>query len=871
MKSTKDVVYEYIQKINVEEKGVETKKIAEDLNMQRSNVSALLNTLVKEKLVIKTNTRPVLYRINDEALNEHDKDSFNQLIGADGSLKNAVQLAKAAILYPNYGLDVLVSAGGGCGTSYFVRLMYQFAQEKSVIKSDAPYIKINCRHYKKNLEELNEIIFGLKSLDGNLFEKARGGVLFLDNIDVLDATGQSKLFTYLDNKMIKCDESSEIREYSDILLILACNEQNVSIFNHRIPVVIELPSLNNRPIKERFDLINHAFSAESNNSDRNIQLERNAFVSLMLSDYNYNIKEMILEIKTACANAYVRVVNKTKDDICVYLDDFSQNVQHALLRYKTFKSDIDEILGESECFIYEVNRGLTLDLASKGFDLYSEIRNQYDELSKRGINNSNINNVINGHVKNLAKKYQYYHGFDEEHNLTQLSKIVDEKVINVVKDFIDECSHVLNKKFKSNVFYGLCLHINTLIKTKFDVKRVNDKQISDIVNQYPKEYTLCLEFKNTLNREFAVEIPIEEVVIITMFLIESDVKEDENHPVLLYIMHGNSAASSLKDVTSSLTKCNNVYSYDLSLHVDVKQAYSEIKKLIVQIDNGAGVIAIYDMGSIKVMLENIAKEVDVEIRALNIPITLIGIDAARRCSMETDIDYVFHNINLELQKFERNDENRNEVIITLCHTGEGGAIQLKRYLDNHSKLNMKTIALSISDRDELVNKVFDIKKTFKVHCFVGTYDPKLFGIPFIPIAKVFECESDKIDRLLMFEPITSKQFDYTTIYQHLESSFKYASIRKIKEIMPDIMDKLITIYPLDDDQQIGLFMHITCLIERMMEGNSSKKLDDVTKFNEIFEDDYQTIKKILKPIEKSFKLIIDDNEIAIIITMIKKL
>ena len=117
MKSTKDVVYEYIQKINVEEKGVETKKIAEDLNMQRSNVSALLNTLVKEKLVIKTNTRPVLYRINDEALNEHDKDSFNQLIGADGSLKNAVQLAKAAILYPNYGLDVLVSAGGGCGTS----------------------------------------------------------------------------------------------------------------------------------------------------------------------------------------------------------------------------------------------------------------------------------------------------------------------------------------------------------------------------------------------------------------------------------------------------------------------------------------------------------------------------------------------------------------------------------------------------------------------------------------------------------------------------------------------------------------------------------------------------------------------------------
>ena len=871
MKSSKEVVYEYIQKIDVNNEGVETRRIAEDLNMQRSNVSALLNTLVKENAVVKTNTRPVLYRINNESLEEKDKDVFKQLIGYEGSLKNAVQLAKAAILYPNHGLNVLVSAHGGCGTSYFVKLMYQFAQNEGAIEESAPFIKINCRHYKKNQDELNDIIFGDHSLEDNLFERARGGVLFLDNIDILDAKGQSKLFAFLDNKTIRTDDGSQTCEYHDILLILACNEQSTSLFSHRIPAVIEIPDLSRRPIRERCELINQAFSNESNNSDRTILLERNAFISLLLSDYTYNIKELVLEIKTACANAFVRVVNKPEEDIYVYLDDFSQNIQRGLLKYKTFKNEIDEILVSSEYLVYEKNRGLTVDLTLKDFDLYREIRNQYDELSKLGVNSQNINNVINGHVKNLAKKYQYYHGFDEEHNLTQLSKIVDEKIINMVKDFLDECSRVLSKKFKSNVFYGLCLHVNTLIKTKFDIKRVNDRQISDIVNRYPREYTLCLEFKNTLSREFDVEIPIEEVVIITMFLIESDVQEEENHPVLLYIMHGNSAATSLKDVTTSLTKCNNVYSYDLSLHVDVKQAYSEIKKLIVQIDNGAGVIVIYDMGSIKVMLENIAKEVDVEIRALNIPITLIGIDAARRCSMETDIDYVFHNINLELQKFDRHDESRNEVIITLCHTGEGGAIQLKRYIDNYSKLNMKTIALSISDRDELVQKVFDIKKTFKVHCFVGTYDPKLFGIPFIPITNVFKYDNDKIDRLLMFEPITSKQFDYSTIYQHLESSFKYASIRKIKEIMPDIMDKLLAIYPLDDDQQIGLFMHITCLIERLMEGNSAKKLEDAAKFITIFEDDYHTLKKILKPIEKSFRLIIDDNEIAIIITMIKKL
>lgn len=871
MKSAKQIVYEYIQKVDCSiDGGVETKRIAEDLNMQRSNVSTLLNILVKEKLVLKSNTRPVLYRINVNNFEDEEIDVFLDLVGEEGSLKNAKQLAKAAILYPNHGLNVLISAPSGAGTSYFSKLMYNFAISEKVIEHDAPFIKVHCRHYKKHPEELNRIIFGDDKLNDNIFEKARGGFLFLDGVDVLNASGQSLLFSFLDNNTIRNENETIFKEYNDIFLIIACNDQNASLFSHRIPVVIDIPALSNRPLEERFMLINKAFENESTNSNRTINLSKNAAAALLLSDYTYNIKELLLKIKTACANAYVRVINN-EDDIYVYLSDFNQDIQHNLLKYKGQEAEMNQILSDGEYLVYEPNSGLAKDYLSKGIDLYQEIRNQYNELSKRGINNQNIENVINAHVKNLSNKYQYYHGYDEENNLVQLAKIVDENVIKLVKEFIDNCEQILSKKFKSNIFYGLCLHINTLIKTKFDTKRIDNNKIIDIINKYPKEYTLCLRFKDRLEKEFNIELPIEEVVIITMFLIDSDIKEVENHPVLLYILHGNSAASSLKDTTNALTKCNNVYSYDLGLHIDVKQAYNDIKKLILQINNGGGIIAIYDMGSIKLMLDNIAKEVDIEIRTLNLPITLIGIDASRRCAMESDIDYVFHMVNLEMKKIEHHEELRNEVIITLCHTGEGGATQLKHYIDNYSKLNIKTIALSISDRDSLIEKVLEIKKTYRIHCFVGTYDPKLFGIPFIPIKKVFECESQNLDRVLTFEPITSKKFDYTTIYQHLEESFKYASIRKIKETMPDIMDKFITIYPLDDDQQIGLFMHISCAIERIMEGKETKKCLDAHKIISIFEDDYLLIKKIIKPIEKSFKIILDDNEIATIITMIKKI
>lgn len=65
MKTTKESVFEFVQKqlmTNMDFKdGISTKVIAEYFQLQRSNVSTLLNELVKDNRLEKTNTRPVLY------------------------------------------------------------------------------------------------------------------------------------------------------------------------------------------------------------------------------------------------------------------------------------------------------------------------------------------------------------------------------------------------------------------------------------------------------------------------------------------------------------------------------------------------------------------------------------------------------------------------------------------------------------------------------------------------------------------------------------------------------------------------------------------------------------------------------------------
>lgn len=864
MKPVKEIVFEYVRQTiysNAEyAQGIETKMIAVNLKMQRSNVSTLLNELVKEEKLIKTTTRPVLYKLPVQSEQWDTSAEFAGLIGKDGSLKNAVQLAKAAILYPNprKHLNVLIASEFGCGTTFFATLMHQFAKNRCVLSKDAPFVKINCRNYSKNVSVLNEELFG----DNSLFHKAKGGMLFIDYFDLLDVKQQNQIFSFLETGLI------QNQDFSDVYLVLSCSIQNVDMTNNKIPVVIELPKLSERPFQEKLELINEFFTQEAQNSKKSIEVESEAIKALLLTDYTYNIKELRKEILSACANGYVRVVNEPNKNIYICVNDFSSKVKRSLLKLKDARNEIDAIFGNQEYFLYDGNEGYQ---NRKMDTFYANIQNQYNELQSRGVNPTSIEDVINNHIRTLFNKYSYKYEDDENVNLEQLSKLVDKKVINMVTVFLDKYQEDFGIKIKTSIFFALCLHINSLMNKNNLHQRVSNDQIVMTIQNYPKEYAATVSFCDVLKKELSLDLDIGEIVIITMILVGKEENEDEAKPVLLYIMHGNGTAKSLCDVTNALTHCDNAYSYDLKLQKNTQQAMEEIKELIIKIDRGAGILVIYDMGSIKTMLETISEEVNIKIRFMNIPITLLGIDIARKCSMESDVDLVYHSANLDFQNFNQRNNQRNSVIITLCHTGEGGALQLKNYIDQYSHLGMKTIAFAISNRDALVKEVMNLKRIYNIHAFVSTYDPKLLGIPFIPISEVFRVKPEQIDRILLFEPIHSTSINYEQVYNYLEEQLKYTSISKLKTVLPECMDGLSLLYSLNEDQILGIFVHMACLIERSLSGEVAKKNPDTQKIITALEDDYKAIAKILKRIEKTFKIIIGDHEIANLIMMVKKI
>ncbi|MDD6512302.1 PRD domain-containing protein [Sharpea azabuensis] len=873
MKTTKEHVFEYVQKqlmTNQDYKnGMSTKVIAEYFHLQRSNVSSLLNELVKEQRLEKTTTRPVLFY-----LPEKDNSQLNPtgkiMIGEEGSLANACQVAKAAILYPNKSLNVLVTARPGNGTTHFVYTMYLFGKKAGVFDNNAPFYKVNCRHYKNNIEDLYDLLFAPKNLEESLFAKSRGGMLFIDNADLLNSKEKSALAEFLELGMIFGEDRKDMLDVNATFLVLSCGPNGYLEFSQRMSMVARLPDLVERPLKEKLELIHYFFSVEAKNAKKNIEVQRDVISALLLTDFSLNVKGLEMEIKRACATSCVRVIDDPNSNIEVTVADFSNEVQKSLIRARAQSVEIHKLVGTQNLFIYDAHENYQAIDIGDSHDLYEEIRSQYLELSKRGINTDVIHNIINNHVSTLFKQYNFYRRNDDTYDIEQLSKIIEPKIIEIVTMSMDTCRNILQRDMKPQVFYGLCLHMNSLLTLKLDHKRVDNDQIVHIVQDYPKEYGISIQLAKMFKDAFNIELPIEEIVVITMFFIEED-EDTQGHPVLLYIFHGQGVASSLKDVTNNLTHLNNAYSYDLLLEKDSDTAISEIKSLIQKIDDGQGVLVIYDMGSIKTMLETIAQEIDIKIRYIYFPITLLGLYVARKCASEPDLEYAYHTTLREMKTMLDISESHKEIIITLCHTGEGGAYQLKQYIDQYSSLGYKTVALSISKRDELIGQVMALKKVYRIHCFVGTYDPKLMGIPFISVSKVFKYKPEDIDKILMFEPVVSERLDYSAVYSFLEEQFKYISIAQLKSSLPSIIDELEIIYSLNTDQKVGLFVHIACLLENLKQGNIKQAGMDAEKIIKNYPDDFKTVSKILKPLEKTFKVIITDDQIADIIKIVNKL
>lgn len=861
----KDKVYEFITTYSLELEHDEYPKfttnfLSEKLGMQRTNLSSILNQLVKEGKLIKENGRPVMYQFVD--LSSKGEQVFERLIGFDHSLKDAAAVAKAAVLYPKGRSSILITAKRGCGIHYFTETVFQFAVKSGVVKSKSALLSFDCKAYKENPDYRQKILFGTENEIG-ILKQSKNGMLLIENINMLPDYERRQLLSSNERGILICCINPET------------SDEIYNSLKENTEFEIDFPSLDKRSLEERFQLIQHFFFEEASNIEKNLEMDFEILSALLLYEVSDNVLGLKKDIHTGCVNCYAKKVHGQSKFIEVLLSDFPKHVRKGLIYYKVHKEEIDKLISNKYTYAFTSVAMLKKQAhhkeEGKKSDIYQSIDTRKKQYKKQKISEEETNIYVSAGLREDFQKY--YRGLNEKiSSRKMLENIISNKLIENVDKFLRDAEVKLETTYSEKLMCALCMHINSALIKNGTKQRVSNEEILKITETYPEEHQLARSFISTIEKNFQTGLNIDEMIFVILFLLQEK-KVRKKEVVTLIAMHGESSAESIAKTVNILSNESNTYAYNLSLDKNMKEAYEELKQRIIDIHQGRGIIFIYDMGSLRTMAESISVETDIQIRFVESPVTLIGVACSNKASADNDLDDIYEYLqeNFRNGAYVRNYDGTNKIVVIVSNSNKE-AEQIQTFInENMSWEDVKIRKILSTNEGHLYNALAKISDEGEIVGIVGNYDPLLSQYRFIDAKRLMESERSKLEDYLQ----SQDEMDDTGIietYEYLEENFPDLNMGKVQVYLSEFIQQVeyLLDVKLDENKKIGLIIHIVCLLDNIQKAHTPSVSFIASTVIEKNKEMVPEVKKILEPLEKEFDVYINDTEIATIISIIRE-
>lgn len=862
------------------------------IDLDRSTVSRYLNQLVREGLVNKTSGRPVLYyatnengiQTSDNSLIAESKthlssDAFKLLIGYDRSLSNAVQKAKAAILYPPNGLHTLILGETGVGKSFFAKKMHEFSIKSKIKKPNAPFTTLNCADFADNPQLLISQIFGSKKgaytgadkdRDG-LLKISDGGFLFLDEVHRLPPQGQEMLFTYIDHGFFRALGSLENLQGINVQIIAATTEKPDSFlldtFTRRIPMVIELPSLKLRTLTERYQLITNFIKEESLRISKSIHFSRNAIISFLLYECKNNIGQLKSDIQLSCAKGFLNYITNNENYIKVRSKDIPEQVKKGLFKYQLDRDHIDSLIPiDKDLLKFHYEDTIDYEIVPEQINhFYENVNSKIESLKSSGIDDSQIKKILN---LDLDK---YFNTFIEDASKPQiinnLNQIVGDEILNITKDILRLSTEKLNRDYSAEILAGLSMHIKSAVDRLKNGESIVNPNINDIRVNYQREFIHAMEMARLIETTFELILPLDEIGYLTMFLIDNYLKPESNNPnktvVVIAIMHGNSTASSMVSVVNELIGSDYAIAMDMPLSTPVDVMYGRVKDYVLSINPQNGLLLMVDMGSLANFSDMLFEDIGILSKSIDMTSTPILLDVTRKAMNGhslNDIVGSMKSLNYNKAHIRNISTQKKFIILTACFTGEGASERLKRILEDRIvfKELVEIKSINISNRQEFLVTIDHFNEKCNLLAIVSTINVDISDIPVFNALDVLS--GNAIENI---NNIISREMIYLDISKSIKDNVSLDSnklILDIRHLIDKIEHKLqLTIHK---DSVIGLILHIAFMIDTIKLTGISKSFVELPEFKSKYGYEMDTIKSLLSDIELEYLINISDDEIA---------
>ncbi|MBS5938540.1 sigma 54-interacting transcriptional regulator [Clostridium sp.] len=760
-----------------------------------------------------------------------ENNYFKNVVGYDGSLRVQIEQAQAAVSYPPHGLHVLILGPSGVGKSYLADAMYEFAKSTNNFNDKSKYIVFNCADYADNPQLLLSQLFG--SVKGaytganedkvGIVESCNGGILFLDEVHRLPAEGQEILFSILDRGSFRrLGESENIRK-SNVMIIAATTENVESslllTFRRRIPMVIEIPPIKNRPYEERFELINRIFLAESKRINREMLISKDVISKLMKYECKGNIGQLKSDIKVACAISFLE--NNFNGNKTLYIDEkYLPDYISDQINNKN-SLEIEKFIMED---IYISNKGkVEAEKSNKDekekSNIYKFIEKRQSELKFAGYEDEEISKILSQQVEleliRGAKAINY-----SVLNNDELMNLVGVKSLEVAREMIKVAKNNITG-LQSDIIYPLAVHLNSTYERILTGKEIINPKLRIIKSKYEKEFNVAIKICEVAKERLNIDIPEAEIGFITMYLknYRREAKDVEGKVAVIVMTHGR-VASAMAEVANKFLGVEHAIGIDMDFRDSPDVMLEKAIKGVKENDQGKGCIILVDMGSLVTFGDIITAKTGIETVVIGRVDTLMVLEAVRKSALtDQSLDEIIQDLESDskgygLSQYYVESSNLEDVIVTLCITGKGAALKIKEYVESQVvSIGKKIDVISIGFMDDDVNiSLTNIAKKKNIKAIVGTINPEFRNIPFISLEDIMKGKGvNRLNHIIAEDEENTLSEIINRDVIHVNEKYRYKD-----EALDDMVKKLIDGGYVKEDFLLSVF-------KREMLGNTYLK------------------------------------------------
>ena len=843
--------------------------LSDHFQCSRNLISHYMSELQQKGQIIKINTRPVyfflrksleerfsvqlqsdIYETLEEMRNElkaaDKKHAFMNLIGAQASLSYVVEQCKAAVSYPDHGLPILLQGPTGTGKSLIAQLMFQYGKDTHILSADSRFVTVNCSEYANNPEMLMTNLFGYKKGAYTGAEKdtpgllalADGGILFMDEVHGLKPECQEKIFLFMDKGIYHMVGDNDVWYESNARVIFATTMQPSEVLLktllRRIPLIVKVPSLAERPLQEKRRLLQFLIQEEEQHIQREICLSDLVYRTLERHVFAGNVGGLKNCIRASVAKAFLRSQEKQKH-VELHLYDLPSDLLESTGQDLTLYSYDDKTMIRSGDMLVNIQKDGHL------YKLNSYLVHKY-----RTLNHAELK--LSSYVESCCRKLEQYVDYLFAGNTYESPKL--DMMNHLVKNIMNIVIHKYHLETFSNNEISVLVHfMNDYMQNYASINQLricNRKDVEQLQNllhrEYGLEYDIVCDIWQLVSD--ALNFVPGPFAFLDLFLFiryfDRDMQAADIPAVI--IAHGYAIASGIAEVANQLLKQHVFDAIDMPIESDFEVIVTKLSDYLKGKESSKEVIVLVDMGSLEDIYQRLGSVKLMDIGIINNVTTKLALDIGSMILEKMTIQDILREASSHLPYHYKIIKNRvkQDAVLSVCETGIGTAEKISNLMEESLPEHV-SISVIPYDFDSLIKsgRSSSIFEKYNILFIVGTKNPKIADIPFISLEEMIEQKSVektnaafaqrmRPDQIEVFNENMIKNFSMDNLLDYLTILDSDKIINSVEKIIKTIQRELQMV--LSSNIALGLYIHISCLIERLIINKNVTKFHNLDTF-----------------------------------------